>query len=273
MMQWRKDPNMKYVDLCIYVDEHAPEILTPGEHPEVENLIYNYIWLLVKALAIKKRMFDNFNDYDGYALYSANRLYFALRKSYANAGKIIKGKEIKPIKSILNYTKALLYPMKLEYLNEQYALNIKAKTADKQFDEFAYKQQFKDIAWYQQGKYDEFKAEIVELFSNFNYLLDKVLKKSPFQANSLEYKKLRISILLNCLQNVKNKKGIGADPVTVICWKLPKSMGNYIRVFIKELGADLKQEIMSSYSGSQIEDRILTYMLTNPEGEFVDHEE
>ena len=65
-------------------------------------------------------MFNSFQDYDGYSFYAANRLYFALKRNLENQGKVIKGKEIKPIKSCLNYTKALLYPMKIEYLKEEY---------------------------------------------------------------------------------------------------------------------------------------------------------
>lgn len=89
-------------------------------------------------------MFETFDDYDGYAMYSANRLFFALRRSYLNEGKIIKGKEIKPIKSILNYTKALLYPMKLEYLHEQYNTKTKAELVDSKFNEFTYRQQLRE---------------------------------------------------------------------------------------------------------------------------------
>jgi hypothetical protein len=112
-MQWKKDPKLKYTDLCVYVDAHILDIVNPGENPEIENKIYNYLWLLVKALAIKKCMFNNFQDYDPFSFYAANRLFFALRKNYWNQGKVIKGKEIRPIKSCLNYTKALLYPMKI----------------------------------------------------------------------------------------------------------------------------------------------------------------
>ena len=61
-----------------------------------------------------------------------------------NEGKVIKGKTIKPIKSILNYTKALLYPMKLEYLNTQYNIKTRASEAAKQFDKFAYKQTLRE---------------------------------------------------------------------------------------------------------------------------------
>jgi len=37
---------------------------------------------VVKALAIKARMFNDFQEYDPYAFYAANRLFFAIRKNY-----------------------------------------------------------------------------------------------------------------------------------------------------------------------------------------------
>lgn len=272
MLMWRKPDNLKYTDLCIYIDAHSAEIVDSDPEDEVPNLIYNYIYLLVKALAIKKRMFDNFSDYDGYALQSANRLFFALKKSYMNEGKVIKGKTIKPIKSILNYTKALLYPMKLEYLNTQYNIKTRASEAAKQFDKFAYKQTLREKVWESQRNTEKFKESVIELFYEFNRTLESVLKKSPFRYNSPEYKKIKISILLNCLQNLKDKNGINADPVTVKVWKLPKSMNNYIRVFITELGTSLKQEIMNFYGELQIEDKILDYIISNPSGEYNENE-
>jgi hypothetical protein len=131
-MLWKKPANLKYTDLCIYIDENVPKILNPGEHPDIENTIYNYLWLLVKALAIKKCMFTDFQDYDMYAFYAANRLFFALRKNQLNQGKTIKGKLIRPIKSCLNYTKALLYPMKIEYQRESFR-EVKPKWVCPQF--------------------------------------------------------------------------------------------------------------------------------------------
>ena len=160
-------------------------------------------------------MFEDFSDYDGYAFQSANRLFFALKKSYVNEGKVIKGKTIKPIKSILNYTKALLHPMKLEYLNSQYNIKTRASEAAKQFDKFTYKQMLRDKVWDEQRNTVKFKESVTELFYEFNKTLDIVLLKSPFRPNSPEHKKIKISILLNCLQNLKDKKGINADPVTI----------------------------------------------------------
>lgn len=273
MIMWRKPDNLKYTDLCIYIDAHSAEIVDADPEDEVPNLIYNYIYLLVKALAIKKRMFDNFSDYDGYALQSANRLFFALKKSYMNEGKVIKGKTIKPIKSILNYTKALLYPMKLEYLNSQYNIKTRASEAAKEFNKFTYRQNLRDQVWESQRNTEKFKESVIELFYEFNKTLENVLKKSPFRNDSPEYKKIKISILLNCLQNLKEKNGINADPVTVKIWKLPKSMNNYIRVFITELGTSLKHQIINFYSELQIEDKILDYLISNPSGEYNDNED
>ena len=61
-MLWKKPSNMKYTDMCVFIDENVPKIVNPGENPELENTIYNYLWLLVKALAIKKCMFKNFEE-------------------------------------------------------------------------------------------------------------------------------------------------------------------------------------------------------------------
>ena len=41
-----------------YIDENVPKILNPGEFPEIENTVYNYLWLLVKALAIKNTVLE-----------------------------------------------------------------------------------------------------------------------------------------------------------------------------------------------------------------------
>ena len=142
-MLYKKPQSLRYTELCMYIDENVPKIAKPGEYPDIEATVYNYLWLLVKALAIKKCMFTDFQDYDMYAFYAANRLFFALRKNLVNQGKTIKGKLIRPIKSCLNYTKALLYPMKIEYQRETFKEIIEEEFVSKKFDAFSYKEQLK----------------------------------------------------------------------------------------------------------------------------------
>lgn len=258
---WKKDPNLKYTDLCIFIDQNIPNIVNPGEHPEIENQVYNYLWLLVKALAIKKCMFSNFNDYDGYATHSANRLFFALRKNYLNQGKVIKGKLIRPIKSCLNYTKALLYPMKVEYQNENFREIIAEEFVSKKFDSFMYKEKLKAEASVAQGTSEKFLTYIQSSFSSLDTILDKVLKNSLFVTNPTIYRKLKISLMLNTLNSLKVKKRLDSELPTIIVWKLPKSMSGYIRVLLKEFYTAIKVEILECHKAVSLDDATLEKLL------------
>ena len=42
-MLWKKPTGMRYTDMCIFIDENVHKIVNPGENPELENLIYNYL--------------------------------------------------------------------------------------------------------------------------------------------------------------------------------------------------------------------------------------
>lgn len=262
-MLWKKPADMKYTDLCIYIDQNVSKIINPGENPEIENTIYNYLWLLVKALAIKKCMFNDFQDYDMYAFYAANRLFFALRKNQLNQGKTIKGKLIRPIKSCLNYTKALLYPMKIEYQRESFKEVIEEEFVSKKFDAFAYKEQLKNQARDNSGVTKQFKEQVQISLMQSGKLLDDILQKSPFNASTQEYQNLKISILLTSIQILKNKKKLDATPQSVILWHLPKSMSNYTKVLLKEFFMALKLEIMECYRSSDLSDSDLENILSS----------
>lgn len=260
-MLWKKPANLKYTDLCIYIDENVPKIINPGENPEIENTIYNYLWLLVKALAIKKCMFTDFQDYDMYAFYSANRLFFALRKNQLNQGKTIKGKLIRPIKSCLNYTKALLYPMKIEYQRESFREVIEEEFVSKKFDAFAYQEQLKNAAREASGVTSQFRDHVRDSIKDHGKLLDEILQKSPFNSSTPEYQNLKISILLTSIQILKNKKKLDAVPQSVILWHLPKSMSNYTKVLLKEFFMALKLDIMDCYRMADIDEQDLEHII------------
>jgi hypothetical protein len=253
-MLFKKPNHLKYTDLCVFIDQNVPKIVNPGENPELENLIYNYLWLLAKALAIKKCMFNDFSDYDGYAFYAANRLFFALRKNQLNQGKVIKGKLIRPIKSCLNYTKALLYPMKIEYQRETFKEIIEEEFVSNKFDSFAYKEQLKGSARESSGVTRQFKIYLQETLCRNVRLIDKLLEKSPFRKGTPEYQNLKISILLSSIQILKNNKKLDVANQTIILWHLPKSMSNYTKILLKEFFTALKLEIMDCYKEADLSD-------------------
>ena len=264
---------MKFTDLCVFIDANVPNIVNPGENPELENTIYNYLWLLVKALAIKKCMFKNFQDYDMYAYYSANRLFLALRKNQINQGKTIKGKLIRPIKSCLNYTKALLYPMKIEYQRESFKEIIEEEFVSSKFDAIAYKEKLKSQARDNSDITRNFKNYVRTALLQNDRLLDDILQKSPFNSTTPEYQNLKISILLTSLQILKTKKKLSANPQSVILWHLPKSMTNYTKVLLKEFFMALKLDIIDCYKEADLSDMDLENILSDNQEDWYTNEE
>lgn len=260
-MLWRKPANLRYTQLCMWIDSNLEKIKVPGENPEIENMIYNYLWLIVKALAIKKCLFNNFQDYDAYSFYAANRLFFALRKNLVNQGKIIKGKQIRPIKSCLNYTKALMYPMKIEYQRETYREIISEEFVSKKFDSFSFGEMMKNDAREKQGVTEDFKQLLWDSFSNIDAIINKVLESSPFHAKTVDYKKLKISLILNAINSIRVKKQLDSNLPTVILWKLPKSMSNYVRILIKEFYTEVKLEILDCYKQADMSDEDVTRLI------------
>ena len=161
-------------------------------------------------------MFNNFQDYDPYAFYAANRLYFALRKNYLNQGKTIKGKLIRPIKSCLNYMKALLYPMKIEYQNETFREIISEEFVSKKFDSFTFKEQMRDDIRSNQGVNETFISYVKSSIGQIGSIADRVLAKSPFSPRSIDYKKLKMSLMLNAINSLKVKKKLDSDLPTIL---------------------------------------------------------
>lgn len=267
-MMWRKPPEMKYTDMCIWIDQNMEKLREPGKYPEIEETIYNYLWLLVKALAIKKCMFTKFEEYDGYAFYAANRLFFAIRKNLENQGHVVKGKLIRPIKSCLNYTKALLYPMKIEYQREAYREIIEEEYISTHFDSFTYKEHLKNSAKLAHDVSGNFRRYLVDSLSRPDYLLDKVLRNAAFKPGTDEYFNLKKSILLTSISILKDKHKleVGANS-TAVLWHLPKNMSSYVKILTKEFFTEIKKEVMDCYRQVDMSDSILEAVLASGKGE------
>jgi hypothetical protein len=218
-------------------------------------------------------MFKNFDDYDMYAYYSANRLFLALRKNQVNQGKTIKGKLIRPIKSCLNYTKALLYPMKIEYQRETFKEIIEEEFVSTKFDAIAYKEKLKNQARASSDIGHHFKNYVITALQQNDRLLDDILQKSPFNSSTPEYHNLKISILLTSLQVLKNKKKLSASPQSVVLWHLPKSMANYTKVLLKEFFTAIKMEIIDCYKEADLSDTDIENILSSNTEDWYANEE
>lgn len=102
---------IKYTDMCIWIDKHIYD-----SNGFDENRVFNYLYRLFYVLAYKKSFFKNKHDYTDYSLYAATQAYMRL----VNPKQFLPDDDpnkLPKVKSVLNYIKKLLYPMKVNYQN------------------------------------------------------------------------------------------------------------------------------------------------------------
>lgn len=110
-MTYTKPKNISYVKMCMYFDEHI------YDSPETrdDTTLYHYLYYISYMLACKKHYFRNYEDYDGFAVFSATKIYMRIINNAKNPNS-----KMKHIKSILNYMKSILYPLKVDYQKEHF---------------------------------------------------------------------------------------------------------------------------------------------------------
>ena len=200
----RKPANMKYTDLCIYIDstmyerdeDNNPIALRELTPEEVEK-VYNYLYNLIYALSVKKKLFTNKFDYDAFCLESAGAIYMRLRR--ANQNFDVDAKQNKAIKSIRNYIDGALGFMAITWRQSNY-LDI----INPEYDSFDAVNGVQGYVLNQATKtYDENKATAYqELIKNLPSYIIKSADNSIFKNNKLARHQLILSeylSLCNCL--------------------------------------------------------------------------
>ena len=114
-----------------------------------------------------------------------------------------------------------------------------------------------------QGNNETFICYVKSSFEQIGSIADKVLTKSPFSPRSIDYKKLKISLMLNAINSLKIKKKLDSDLPTILLWKLPKSMSSYVRILLKEFYSEIKLEIMECHNLTNLSDDIVDRILQN----------
>jgi len=159
--------------------------------------------------------------------------------------------------------KKLLHPMKIEYQNETFREIISEEFTSKKFDAYTFKEQMRMDAKASLGVNQNFLDYVRNSFQNIGSIAEEVIKNSPFSPSSLDYKKLKISLMLNALNSLKLKNKLDSDLPTVILWKLPKSMSTYVRILLKEFYSEIKNEIIDCHKMTDIDDGVIDRMLQN----------
>lgn len=202
--------NMKYTDLCIYIDktvyerdqDNNPIALRKLTSQETDN-VYTYLYNVIYALSVKKRLFTQKADYDAFCLEAAGDIFMRLEKP--DQDFTYQSKHNKPIKSVLNYIKGALGFMSITWRNTNYA-----SILNPEYDSQEKVDGVKSYAYSQAStQYEEQKTkayqEVIEKLPSY---LEQALKVSIFNKNKLKKHQILLSQYLslsNCL-TLENKK-------------------------------------------------------------------
>lgn len=200
----RKPANMKYTDLCKYIDatmyerdeNNNPTSLRELTDAEIEK-VYNYLYNLIYALSVKKKLFTNKFDYDAFCLETAGAIYMRLRKDNQNFD--VDAKQNRAIKSIRNYLDGVLDFRAVTWRQTNYL-----EIINPEYDSFDAVNGVQGYVLNQATKtYDENKAAAYqELIKNLPYYIIKSADNSIFKNNKLAKHELILSeylSLCNCL--------------------------------------------------------------------------
>lgn len=286
---FNKPYNLKYTDMCIYVDKNMPLTVDVGKYPEIESKIFEYLYHVVYALAHKAVFFKNFDDYDGFALYSAGELYMNMRKKLQAAGTQIRGKTVVPVKSCLNYIKAVLFPFKVNYQNQTFTSIYNPEIGQ---DTSVIESYIKDsVRIKYTGDLDDCYKKTLKDMPIF---LKEILNNTPYKKDPLMIKKLRISCTLTLInditlstkvQNKINKKLARLDASytsayveayrnnasDVILWHLDKGLGDYVKILVKKLKNKFSEELEEELHQNDLSENLIDCVINSARESFLNN--
>lgn len=274
-----KQPKIKYTAMCIYIDEHVYE----SDHDA--ELIFNYLQQLFYILAVKRKYFNKFSDYQDYSLYAATQTYMRL----VNKRQFLPEsdpKHLRRIKSILNFIKKVMYPLKVNFQDKFFNCVVHDTEENPELCEGIKKEIESNIV--NNNTNDLMRADIQIYLNQIPKTIKNFIKQSIVIKNEKEESELYISCLITFLKSITlsndNKKKlfnsnnilrknaddilcklleeerIGADTV----FHLDKNLLNYVHVITNEIKKLLSKDISELTNEYIISDDMMQDLLMYP---------
>ena len=265
--------DIKIVDMCIYVDENFAKFVKNPTQAE-EDKLTKYIYWIIDSIAKKQHIFGkNYQYYDEFALFLTSEVFCIMRKKIQHAGEVSRGREVVPIKSILNFVKAVIYPYKVQFQQQMYSCIIMPEMVSdpeqltENFREEVRQQYLKDL----QEDLNLFMEELP------NKIWQQFKKISPYRNDPAMMKKIYMSVVLTLIENVtlrtKVEKKVDSrlykndvkrllnmyskNSTNVVLWHLPEHMENYIRFLTYKVKRILSDFISERRSRFDLTDNVL----------------
>ena len=272
-MIYKKDPKIKYWEMAKYIDDHV------REEDCDEERIFEYMYQLFYVLSVKAKMFKTGADYDNYALYGATQLFVRYRKENSNPN-------LKPIKSSLNYIKKLLYPIRVDYQQANFAEMFTEESLE------ALPNQLRSDAASRARSLnsDLLTVDYRYCLSQTSAVVKRILKMSPYRDLPYMAHNVYLSCMLTLLKSltISNKNQLRLDnklskklPVDnlldqiyaaeirddVVLFHLDKSMRNYIDTLVKRIKHELAKDLKYLIGSYELSDESLRDIMASPMGD------
>ncbi len=211
-------------------------------------------------LASKASLFARHQYYDSFALFAANRLYFRLTNP--KQFELINGEpRMKKISSILNYANKVLYPIKVDFEQSEYAQTVLSRPEEEL--EYNYDNVIKSSL---EGVY---RVEFDMVLHDIGKTCRLFLSTLPYKKNSAEWLNIYVSVMLTLLDSItlknKNVRRIkhlestnrlherhldsmfgNEKQCEAILFHLPESMRDYITVLTRQLRRIVARDLLES---------------------------
>ena len=267
------------VDLCIYVDNNA-------YNPDVDKeQLFDALYNIAYSVSFKHKMLPKFEDYEPFALFAASKLYMRL----TNPKQFLPDddpKKLKKVKSILNFLKTTLYPMVVDYQQENYAQRFSLEDEREDLVETA-----KDLRHEVVKSVSKQYTDILRI--DFEYYLNKIcytikgfLKTTPYAEDKLTLHNLYLSCLMTLINQItlcnvnkerlQNKidKGYRTDDfinriykeeqlTSVVVYHLNPSMKNYISTLVCRIRNLIINDLRDLIGAAQPTDAVVQAVMSS----------
>lgn len=251
-MMYKKPKDITYTEMCIYIDNNIY-----GEYDE--SLVFEYLYHIMKMLALKSRCFSHTEDYEEFALYAASRLLMRL----TNPKQFKKNADGTPmmdkIKSILNYAKKVLQPMRIDYQQSEYSQVVSQEELPGELNYNFDNLISKTLSGL---PLCDFKSTMMDVGKTCRHFLQTI----PYGTKSAEWMNIYVSVMLTFLNSVtlRNKSNRELNRLEEtgylrdyhidndyeqerneppILFHLPDHMANYIQVLSRQLQSIVARDL------------------------------
>lgn len=253
-MIYEKPRDIRYVDMAIWIDENA---YTGTCNQET---LYEYLFHLARMVARKRRLFEKSSEFDDFAVYAASRYFFRLMDKRQFEIDEDGNPRMPKIKSILNYIKKTVYPVKVDFLDEMHKSDRVGENSEE--SELALHNILQEsINGINVAEFDVYLNDVAKTVREYFSRIPKKLK-------SAEWQNIYISCLLSFISSITLRKGFVKNvshfinesrlkPETlekmyrleredgVILFHLPESMRGYVTVLVNGMRKAIAEDLSS----------------------------